>query len=129
MGHEIKSILNRGLTHAIRAGRIVSERESSEHDVIFTVVRPPGTPPVRLRERGPRSFEEIPPSELQLLAHFLAAREGHDFGSEPHLRAVLEFHDLKRLTTQVNTALQSILKLQMPHVDELLTARRATLND
>ena len=41
-------------------------------------------------------------------------------GSNEHLRAVLEWFDLKRLTTQVGTALLDIFDKQFPHVDDLL---------
>ena len=73
-----------------------------------------------LRTRGPRDFEEIPPSELQLVARRLARDEGLDFGSEAHLRAVIEFFDLKRLTVQVNTRLLDVLTRSYPYVDQLI---------
>jgi hypothetical protein len=73
-----------------------------------------------LRSKGPRTFEEIPPSELNVLARYLVERHGLTFGSEAHLRAVLEFFDLKRLTTQVDTTLREILERSFPYVDEFL---------
>jgi len=88
--------------------------------VLWSVVRAKGTPPIRLRDRGPRSFEEIPPSELQLVARYLVERRGLPLGSEAHLRAVLECFDLKRLTTQVDAALREILERRFPYVDEFL---------
>ena len=41
-------------------------------------------------------------------------------GSDAHLRAVLDFFDLKRLTIQVGTTLLEILERQYPYVDEML---------
>lgn len=79
-----------------------------------------GSPPIRLRSRGSRTFEEIPPSELNVLARYLVERHGLAFGTEAHLRAVLEFFDLKRLTTQVDTTLKEILERSFPYVDEFL---------
>ena len=97
MGHELKKTMNKALAHAIRQGRVISEDEAAKSGLLFSVVRAKGSPPIRLRSRGPRSFEEIPPSELQVIARYLL--EGHGFasGSEEHLRAVLECLDLKRL--------------------------------
>lgn len=120
MGHELKNTMNKALNHAIREGILVSEKEVNETDLVFSVVRTTGTPPIKLRTRGERLFEEIPPSELQVTANFLAQRHGFVSGSDEHLRTVLEIFDLKRLTTQVGTTLLEILELRFPYVDELI---------
>ena len=121
MGNELKRTMNKALAHAIRQGRVVSEDEVSKSGLLFSVVRAKGSPPIRLRSRGPRSFEEIPPSELQILSRYLL--EGHSFasGSEEHLRAVLECLDLKRLTAQVGKTFREILNRRFPYVDEFLS--------
>ncbi len=121
MRPEVKSTMNKALSHAIRQERVVYEDETGKGGLLFSVVRVKGTPAVRLRRRGPRSFEQIPPSELQLVARYLLERPGFAPGSDEHLRAVLECFDLKRLTTQVNTRLLEILKRGFPYVDELLS--------
>ena len=120
MGHELKSTMNKALAHAIRQGRLVSENEADKGGLLFSVVRVNGSPPIRLRSRGPRSFEEIPPSELQVVAMYLAERDGLSSGSDEHLHVVLECFDLKRLTTQVGTTLLAILERRFPYVDEFL---------
>lgn len=128
MGHDLKSTMNKALAHAIRQGRLVSESEATEgflvrvkgDPMLFSVVRLNGSPPIRLRSRGPRSFEEIPPSELQIVAIYLAERHGFASGSDVHLRAVLESFDLKRLTTQVGKTLLEILERRFPHADEFI---------
>ena len=120
MGHELKSSMNRALAQDIRQGFVVSEDELAKGGVLFSVVRAKGTPPIRLRTRGPRAFEEIPPSELQVVAQYWAQRHGVQLGSEAHLRAVLECFDLKRLTSQVDKALREIIERTFPHVDEFL---------
>jgi hypothetical protein len=112
--------MNKALAHAIRQGRLVSENEATERGLLFSVVRVNGSPPIRLRTRGPRSFEEIPPSEMNALARYLAERDGLSFGGEEHLRAILEWFDLKRLTTQVGTTLRDVLDRRFPYVDEFL---------
>jgi len=121
MGHELKSTMNKALAHAIRDGHVVFENEATRSGILFSVVRVKGSPPIRLRSRGSRSFEEIPPSELIVIARYLAERHGLAFGTEAHLRAVLEFFDLKRLTTQVDTTLKEILERSFPYVDDFLS--------
>lgn len=120
MGHELRSSMNEALAHAIRQGRLVSENEANERGLLFSVVRMNGSQPISLRSRGPRSFDEIPPSELQVVALYLAERHGFSSGSDEHLRAVLEHFDLKRLTTQVGTTLLDILERRFPYVDEFI---------
>ncbi len=120
MGHELKSTMNKALAITIRQGRVISEEETGRRGLLFSVVRIKGSPPIKLRRRGPRTFEEIPPSELQTVAKHLAARRNLESGSDEHLRAVLDSFDLRRLTTQVGTAVLDILERKIPYVDDLL---------
>ena len=120
MGHELKSTMNKALAHAIRQGLLVSENEVNEQGLVSSVVRVKGSPPIHLRTRGPRSLEEIPPSELQVVARYLAERHGLVSGSDEHLRAVLERFDLKKLTTQAGTTLLEILERRFTYVDEFI---------
>ncbi len=124
MGHELKSIMNKALGHAIREQRLVSENEATERDLLFSIIRVNGSPPIKLRTRGSRSFEEIPPSELQAVARHLVDQHSLPSGSDEHLRAVLEYFDLKRLTTQVGTTLLDVLERSFPYVDEFLSGIR-----
>ena len=124
MGHELKSTMNKALSHAIRQGRVICEDEAGKSGILFSVVRVKGSPPIRLRSRGPRSFEELPPSELQVVARYLLERHSFPSGSDEHLRAVLECFDLKRLTTQVGTTLLEVLERSFPYVDEFLSGMR-----
>ena len=121
MGLELKSAMNKALSHAIRQGFVVVEHEVTENGLVFNVVRVKGGSPIKLRTRGPRSLEEIPPSELQVVARYLANRYGFASGSDEHLRAVLERFDLKKLTTQAETILLKILEKKFPYVDEFIS--------
>lgn len=116
MGHDLRSTMNNALANAIRQGRVVSEDEMGKSGLIFSVVRVKGSPHIKLRSRGSRTFEEIPPSELQTIAKYLEERHNFKPGSDEHLRAVLECFDLKRLTTQVGTTLLEILDKEYPYV-------------
>lgn len=122
MGHELKSTMNKALALAIRLHHLVSENEGAEVGLLSSVVRVVGRPPIKLRTRGPRSLDEIPPSELQVVAKYLLKRYQFRAGSDEHLRAILEFFDLKRLTTQVGMTLLEVLEKDFPYVDEFLNA-------
>lgn len=121
LGHELRSTMNKALQSAIRQGRAISEDEAGRGGLLFSTIRITGTPHIKLRSRGPRAFEEIPPSELQTVAKVLAKRNGFELGCDEHLRAILDIYDLKRLTTQVGTSLLEILERPFSYVDEQLT--------
>jgi hypothetical protein len=110
LGGELRTALNRALAKAIKDGRVISENEPGVTGLIYSTVRLQGTNPVMLRTRGPRSFEEIPPGELRAAANHVFRPDYMRWGSNEHLRAVLEVFDLKRLTTQVETRLLEILE-------------------
>ena len=109
LGGELKSAMNKALAAAIQQGSVVSENEPGKTGLIFSTVRSKGSPSVRLRCRGPRTFEEIPPGELRAAGRGLSDTLGLEPGSDEHLRAILELFDLKRLTAQVGTRLLEIL--------------------
>jgi hypothetical protein len=109
LGPELKSTLNRALARAVQQGRVVSENEPGKSGFIFSTMRSMGSPPVKLRCRGPRTFEEIPPAELRAVSRHVSESLHLEPGTDAHLRAILEFFDLKRLTAQVGTRLLEIL--------------------
>jgi very-short-patch-repair endonuclease len=103
LGSELRSTMDKALASAIRQGRVVSENEPGKSGLILSTVRLKGSPPVWIRSRGPRSFEELPPAEVRALGHHLAEVRHLDPGSDEHLRAILDCYDLRRLTTQAAT--------------------------
>ena len=80
LGPELKSTMNRALSSAIQQGRVASENEPGKSGVIFSTVRSRGNAPVKLRCRGPRTFEEIPPGELRAVGRYVSGN------SEPEVR-------------------------------------------
>jgi very-short-patch-repair endonuclease len=120
MGPELRIEMDHALAHAISKGLLLSENEAIEGDPLYSVIRVNGSPPIRLRSRGPRTFWEIPPSELYVVAMDLSAHHGFKLASNGHLRAILEFFDLKRLTPQVDTALRKIIERGSSYGDEFL---------
>jgi hypothetical protein len=71
----------------------------------------PDQPEVRTRHLGPRSFEDVPPSELVALLDHVAERDGNR-GAEASQRAVLELLGLKRLTDNVKSRFVAVQSLR-----------------
>ena len=82
MGRELRRMMDRALAQLVRRQLVVCEDELGTGDLLDSVVRIAGTPPVRLRRRGPRNLDEIPPAVSSRLAFgrhpwFLARRRWH----------------------------------------------------
>lgn len=120
MGNEIKATMAKALRIAISRNEIEALNGASDADIMQEPLRQSGSPPLVIRTRGDRLFEEITPGEIQFVARYTADKNGVAAGSEEHLRMVLEFFDLKRLTTQVGTSILEVMDRQLPHVDAAL---------
>lgn len=70
-------------------------------------------PPVRLRTRGPRSFHEIPPSEVLAVVRELRTATSMLEGEEL-LSAVLQFWEIGRTTSQIRERFTEILRGSEP---------------
>ena len=92
--------MNRAMQYAIKHNKIESEDEWGKGGLIYSIVRIKNSAPVKLRELGSRIFDEVPPSELQVVSHIIK-RKNEELSDEEHLRAVLNFYSLKRLTPTV----------------------------
>ena len=123
MGGELKRLMNKALQLAIWQSLVLKEDEWSTGGLPNSIVRLADVPPIIVRERGPRSFEEIPPSELQLVARMLLTEHKGQFesGSKTHLKAVLASFGLHRLTAPVEVKLRDILERPYSYVDEALS--------
>jgi very-short-patch-repair endonuclease len=118
LGGGLKSTMNKALMSAVRQGRVVSKNEPGKTGLIFSTVRMKDSPAVRPRRRGSRTFEEIPPDEVRYIARQVLEASHVKWGSDEHLRAILEAFDLKRLTTQVGTVLLEILEGKDKHAHQ-----------
>lgn len=119
MSPEIKEHLTRALKHAIRHDGVEAVDERQNGQTLDLILRKSGSPAVVPRLRGPRDFSEIPPSEIVFVAKQLAAVEAMVYGSEEHMRALLECFDLKRLTEGVRRELREILELSFDHFNQM----------
>lgn len=120
LGPDLKLTMNTALIQAIKRARVHVEDERKSDDYIGSILTPHGGQLVRLRTRGPRDLDEIPPSELQLVARYLVRYCDLEARSEEHLRAILECFGFKRLTDQVEALLTDAMNRKFPYVDEFL---------
>ncbi len=116
MGLELKHTMDKAIQHAVRQNRLVVEDELNNKGFINAIVRITDTPPLVLRKRGPRSFEEIPPSEVMVASHLAMKNTTIQKGSDEHLHTILEMFDLKRLTYQTKTRLLEIIEKEFDYV-------------
>ena len=110
VGKDIQSALNRAVAFGLRKGELQQMDEWNRAGQIDKVVRITGTPPVQLRERGPRDFDEVPPMELAVLIESLLGRGDHTpdepLAPEPLFRTVLAAYGGQRLTPKVRQSLE-----------------------
>jgi hypothetical protein len=86
--------------------RLVISRKGATTIDNEDVLRPAGSPPVRVRELGPRTLEEVPLDEVAALMDQLAAA-----GADDLKRAVLDTYGLIRLTARADQYLEQALDL------------------
>jgi very-short-patch-repair endonuclease/superfamily I DNA/RNA helicase/uncharacterized tellurite resistance protein B-like protein len=106
LGGELRKTFSRALQLAITQ-RLIRLVEGNDLASLNTVVALPDGPEALVRERGPRTFEQIPDKELRAIGETLV--DIYDRESEEHLRAILDHYDLKRLTTNTRDRLLDAL--------------------
>ena len=100
LGPQLRRFLNRALAKLERDGRVVVERATGERGYRNAVLRTPETDQVRMRDIGPRSFDEVPGSELAALVGAVK-RSKADASSDEIYREILDIYGLVRMTAQV----------------------------
>lgn len=112
VGRQVQAGLNKALSRLIRSNQVVVENERDEPGLIHAVARLSGTERIRLRERGPRTFEEIPQSELAEQLRSIR-EELFDVTEEELGRELLERYGLVRMTRQVRDTLSQACNGQL----------------
>ena len=96
----------------ITANRVISETEADGNNLTLAAVRLADQAPVVVRERGSRTLEEIPLSEIARVAFLVAKHEPRvKLQSEDHMRAVLEVCQIRKLTTKARDRLSKAIGL------------------
>lgn len=97
--------------YALRLGTLVEWSEGESSDTPCHIVRTPQCESVRVRQRGPRSLEDVPPSEI---AELIRQRDLLSGSDEHTCRAVLAAYGLRRLTRLAASHLAVALELAKP---------------
>ncbi len=110
LGPQIRRVLDRALASLERQKRVVVERPAGGSGYKDALLRTPDTDRVKLREIGPRSFDEVPHSELAVLVGALRSAKPDAESEEIH-REVLGIYGLVRMTAQVRKRFEEAEKL------------------
>lgn len=127
MGKELKKLMNSSLQILVKQGAVNIQDEMKTGGYIYTFVRAKDTPPIRLRERGNRTFHEIPPSEVLTVAALVKANSREVIvDQEQFFRDVLKKFELKRLTASTKERLSEIFEMEFDYVNNWLIANEGT---
>jgi very-short-patch-repair endonuclease/sirohydrochlorin ferrochelatase len=104
LGRQIVHVLNRASYRAVKLGRLAQNDEQRRGGQMNQVVRITGAPELSVRERGPRSLEDIPPLEIAAVRERLRQQEP-DLGEDQMVRRLAAVYGIVRKTTQVRKML------------------------
>lgn len=76
-----------------------------------SVFRLPEQPEVRLRERGMREWDEIPPAEIRAAAELVRRSNSCFAGSDAHIKATARFFGASRLSPRISEHFARIISL------------------
>ena len=113
MGKDIRSLMNRALQSALNRNAIIKEDEWHSGGSLYSIIRLPEQDAVRLRTSGGRTIDEIPPSEMRSASDRILSGSRIIRESEEHLREILNFYGLKRLTDHTREQLLHALMDKM----------------
>jgi hypothetical protein len=113
-GKKLTSVARAPLSGALywlaQEGKVILTRRDEIPWQDDDLIRAPGTPPVQVRELGPRTLEEVPLDEIAELISRLRAARGLSDPTEIK-RAVLSTYGLMRLTSRADEYLGLALDL------------------
>jgi hypothetical protein len=113
-GRKLTSVARAPLSSAVywlaQEQRVILTRKDEIPWQDDDLVRLPDTPPVRVRELGPRELIEVPLDEIAELANRLRTARASDDPTELK-RAILDTYGLKRLTARADEYLGLALDL------------------
>ena len=115
IGNQLRPIYLRASEIALSSGRLDVEVPLDEKRLRGeSVVRLIGCQAVVPRKRGPRTFEEIPDSEISSVMRPLLDRQPK-IDEETLFRQVLDAYELKRLTSNVRNRLARLVSEEVPN--------------
>jgi very-short-patch-repair endonuclease len=104
LGSQILHMMNRATYRAVRLGRLQQNDEQKKGGQINQVVCIPGAPEVVVRQRGPRSLDDIPQLEIRAVRELL--QSGAPASDENFLvRRMAALYGVGRVTAQMRKKL------------------------
>jgi hypothetical protein len=110
VGPQIAKVLNSAIHAALRQGLLAEDDPLGEPGMPARTFRLPNQKAVVVRHLGPRTLEQVPPSELAKVMWHAGERVGWD-DQDRLFRATLAAHGLKRLTPNVISRLRAVWSL------------------
>lgn len=110
VGKQIASTLNSAIEAAVRRGVLTSDNPLGQVGVKARTYRLPKQPKVRVRERGPRALDQVPPTELAAIIATVADDAGWDH-HEDIVRGAAQLLGIGRLTAQARQLLERVVSL------------------
>jgi very-short-patch-repair endonuclease len=109
----MRKVFNRAISSAVKTGHLIQEQEYASNDSADLIVRVANTPRVRLRERGERILEQIPPSEIAALMDELTKKSKAvgRLSREVIFRMTLDEYGLIRLTKKAEEILSTAYEI------------------
>ncbi len=104
LGRQIVHVMNRAIYRAVRLGRLAQNDEQRRGGQINQIVRIAGGAAVSVRERGPRTLEEVPPLEIAA-ARDLILRSHPSLDEDQLVRRLAGVYRIGRITTQIRKLL------------------------
>jgi hypothetical protein len=104
LSQQVVHVMNRAIYRAVKLGRLMQNDEHKRGGQINRVVRIAGSPAVSVRERGPRSLEEIPALEISSVRERLL-HDDPDMEQEHLVRQLAAVYGVVRKTPRVRKML------------------------
>lgn len=114
VGKSMAAALNQAISQAVRTGELIADNPLKAPGVKPLTYRLPDQDEIRPRELGPRSLDDVPPAELAVQMSGAADVVGWD-SEEMLFRQVLTQLGLRRLTTNAETKLRSVVDLALEY--------------
>ena len=107
LGRQIRKLLNKNLEWILSSGLVEKNQELDKEGFLGFVVRSSESPEAVIRAKGPRELEDIPPSEIRLLANQMF---GENFRKDNEIyKKILSFYGISKLTTKSKEILDTAL--------------------
>jgi very-short-patch-repair endonuclease len=104
LGKQIVHVMNRAIYRAVKLGRLQQNDEQRRGGQINQIVRVAGGPAASVREKGPRTLEEVPPLEIAGIRDMIA-ESNPSLDEDEVVRHLAAVYGVGRVTSQIRKLL------------------------